>query len=59
MNGLIFYPGVASLPLYYGENQSYEALSRLLKLPEGTVKSRLSRARENLRKVLGQGDATF
>lgn len=47
------------LSLYYGENQSYEALSRLLKLPEGTVKSRLSRAKENLRKVLGQGDATF
>ena len=47
------------LSLYYGENQSYEALSRLLKLPEGTVKSRLSRARENLRKVLGQGDAKF
>lgn len=47
------------LSLYYGENQSYEALSRLLKLPEGTVKSRLSRAKENLRKVLGQGDAKF
>ena len=30
-----------------------------VKLPEGTVKSRLSRAKENLRKVLGQGDATF
>ena len=47
------------LSLYYGENQSYEALSRLLKLPEGTVKSRLSRAKENLRRVLGQEDAKF
>lgn len=47
------------LSLYYGENASYEALSRLLKLPEGTVKSRLNRAKAHLRQILGQEDAAF
>ena len=39
------------LALYYGENMSYQELSRALALPEGTVKSRLNRAKENLRKL--------
>ena len=47
------------LSLYYGENASYEVLSRLLKLPEGTVKSRLNRAKTHLRQILGQEDAAF
>ena len=47
------------LSLYYGENASYEVLSRLLKLPEGTVKSRLNRAKAHLRQILGQEDAAF
>ena len=47
------------LSLYYGENASYEALSRLLKLPEGTVKSRLNRAKAHLRQILGQENAAF
>lgn len=38
------------LSLYYGENMSYQELSAALSLPEGTVKSRLSRAKEALRK---------
>ena len=47
------------LSLYYGDYASYEALSRLLKLPEGTVKSRLHRAKAHLRQILGQEDAAF
>ena len=38
------------LSLYYGENMSYQELSAALSLPEGTVKSRLSRAKDALRK---------
>ena len=38
------------LSLYYGENMSYQELGAALSLPEGTVKSRLSRAKEALRK---------
>ncbi len=33
-------------------NYSYEDISQKLQIESGTVKSRLSRARENLRKIL-------
>lgn len=40
------------LSLYYGENLSYDELSRATGLKEGTVKSKLSRAKDALRKKL-------
>ena len=40
------------LSLYYGEGASYDELSRLTGMPQGTVKSRLSRAKDALRKRL-------
>lgn len=46
----------ALLLLRFGENLSYDELSACLHLPPGTVKSRLSRARDKLRKIL-QDDA--
>lgn len=39
--------------LFYFENLSLGEISQLLDLPEGTVKSRLARARESLSKFLG------
>ena len=42
----------ALLLLRFGENLSYEELSARLHLPPGTVKSRLSRARDKLRQIL-------
>lgn len=41
------------LSLRYGDNLSYEELSLALSLNPGTVKSRLNRARERLRALLG------
>lgn len=38
--------------LYYYEDMSTVEISKLLEVPEGTVRSRLARAREKLRKVL-------
>ena len=38
--------------LYYFEEFSVKEISQILKIPEGTVKSRLSRARKELEKVL-------
>ncbi|GAG51633.1 unnamed protein product, partial [marine sediment metagenome] len=51
---------IYSLPLKYREvivlrhlqNLSYTEISNILKLPSGTVKIRLYRAREQLRKIL-------
>lgn len=38
--------------LYYYEGFSTKEIARILKVPEGTVKSRLSRARQNLKEML-------
>ena len=38
--------------LYYFEDFSVKEISKILKIPEGTVKSRLSRARDKLSKLL-------
>lgn len=38
--------------LYYFEDFSIKEISKLLKIPEGTVKSRLSNARKSLEKIL-------
>jgi RNA polymerase sigma-70 factor (ECF subfamily) len=38
--------------LYYYDGFSTREIARILKIPEGTVKSRLSRARQNLKETL-------
>ena len=38
--------------LYYYEDFSVKEIAKILKIPEGTVKSRLSRAREKIRELL-------
>ena len=40
------------ITLYYGENMSYEDIARAAGLRMGTVKSRLNRAKETLKKRL-------
>ena len=47
------------LNLYYGESMSYAELARLTGLREGTVKSKLSRAKERIRKRLGNQNSSF
>lgn len=42
--------------LYYFEDFSVKEIAELIKIPEGTVKSRLSRARKELSKILVQDD---
>jgi RNA polymerase sigma-70 factor, ECF subfamily len=41
--------------LYYFEDISSKDISKILEVPEGTVKSRLSRAKEKLGKILSIG----
>ena len=40
------------LDLYYGQQLSYEEMAAATGLSQGTLKSRLSRAREALKKIL-------
>jgi len=42
--------------LYYFEDFSVKEISKIVKIPEGTVKSRLSRARQELEKCLIKND---
>ncbi len=44
--------GRAVVTLFYYEDLTVEQISRLLKIPAGTVRSRLSRARARLRELL-------
>ncbi len=47
----------AILTLRYGQDMSYEEMAKALGLREGTVKSKLNRAKERLRRLLEQQDA--
>ena len=49
----------ALLNLFYGEGMEYEAIAHATGLRMGTVKSRLSRAKEQLRKILSDTGGTF
>lgn len=42
--------------LYYFEEFSVKEIAKIVKIPEGTVKSRLSRARKELEKILIKGN---
>ncbi len=44
--------------LYYFEDFSVKEISKIVKIPEGTVKSRLSRARKELEKILTKDGET-
>ncbi len=44
------------LTLVCGYEMSYEEVSKILKIPMGTVRSRLSRAREKMQEVLSTND---
>ena len=45
-----------TVTLYYLEDFSVKEISNILEIPEGTVKSRLSRARHELEKILIKND---
>ena len=38
--------------LYYIQDESIQSISEILSIPQGTVKSRLSRARNEIAKIL-------
>lgn len=42
------------LLLFYYKDLTYEEISEILEIPEGTVRSRLSRAREKLKKMMNE-----
>ena len=39
--------------LFYYEDMSIKEISKILKLPQGTINSRLNRSREKLKTILG------
>jgi RNA polymerase sigma-70 factor (ECF subfamily) len=45
--------------LYYYDDLSISTISEILNIPEGTVKSRLSRAREKIFKILKKEEGEF
>lgn len=45
--------------LYYGENFTTKEISKMLRIPEGTVKSKLSRCREKVKKYLSKGEWNY
>ena len=47
-----------TVTLYYLEDFSVKEISEILEIPEGTVKSRLSRARKELEKILIKNEET-
>ncbi len=47
------------LTLYDVQGLSYRAISEILKIPEGTIKSRLNRARASLKKILSENMELF
>lgn len=47
------------LVLYHGETRSYEEIAEMLRVPIGTVKSRINRARRALRTRLSETDPQF
>ena len=44
--------------LHYMEGYRVDEIARMLRLPGGTVKSRLRRAREKLRSILAEEDGS-
>lgn len=46
-----------AVTLFYYEDMSVKDIARVLRLPEGTVKSRLNRARKRLREILEEDRA--
>lgn len=42
--------------LYYLEGYSIEEIAKILRIPAGTVKSRLSRGRRDLRRIMERED---
>lgn len=44
--------------LFYYEDMSIKEISKILKLPQGTVNSRLNRSREKLKTILANKEAT-
>lgn len=47
------------LTMYDIEGMSYDEISKILEIPAGTVKSRLNRARQKLRKILSENREHF
>lgn len=45
--------------LFYYEDMSVEQIAKCLEVPQGTVKSRLSRAREQLKKMLREQEGEY
>lgn len=46
------------ITLYYFNELTYKEISEIMNIPEGTVKSKLSRAKEHLRSIIGEEEMT-